>query len=392
MYCTACAKEIHEHLYEMRLRACPHCGADLSRTGVADPGAVQGVAKTSGARHYKLTFSGDAGEFFRIWIVNMFLSVVTFGIYFAWAKVRTRRYFYAHTGLAGHSFDYLAQPLAILKGNLVVGAGFGAYLLLQQLQPELAYAALGLYALIFPVLAFQTLRIPAHYSAYRGVRFPFLGTLGEAYRSYLFWPLAVPLTLGLAYPLVAFKQRRFYAANMAFGGTRNRFTGTSGTFYKIYGSALGIIALGAAGVFGAVFLFPSIAYAVNSAGGAQVPIIAVLVFAYLAVIVLGVLLQQFIYARVGNYTWAHSTLGQVRFTSTLRARDLLSIRLGNLLAILFSFGLLIPWARVRYTRYVLAHLSVTVEGDLDGFLAAKGQGQNALGDAAADLLEFDIGF
>ena len=391
MYCTACAKEIHEHLYEIRLRTCPHCGADLSRTSVADLEAVQGVVKTSGARHYKLTFSGDAGEFFRIWLVNMFLTVVTLGVYFAWAKVRTRRYFYAHTGLAGHSFDYLARPLPILRGNLVVGAAFGAYLLIQQLQPELAYVALGLYALVFPFLAFQTLRFRAHYSAYRGVRFRFLGTLGEAYRSYLFWPLAVPLTLGLAYPLVAFKQRRFYAANMAFGGTRNRFTGTSGTFYKIYGSALGIVALGAAGVFGAVFL-PSMAYAVNSAGGAQVPIIAVVVFAYLAVIVLGVLLQGFIYARVGNHTWAHSTLGQVRFTSTLRARDLLSIRLGNLLAILFSFGLLIPWARVRYTRYVLAHLSVTVEGDLDGFLAAKGQGQNALGDAAADLLEFDVGF
>ena len=392
MYCTACAREIHEHLYEMRLRACPHCGADLSRTGVADPGAAQGTVKTSGARPYRLTFSGDAGEFFRIWIVNLFLSVVTLGIYFAWAKVRTRRYFYAHTSLAGHSFDYLARPLAILKGNLVVGAGFGAYLLLQQLQPELAYLALGLYALVFPLLALQTLRFRAHYSAYRGVRFRFLGTLGEAYRSYLFWPLAVPLTLGLAYPLVAFKQRRFYAANMAFGGTRNRFTGTSGTFYRIYGSALGIVALGVAAVFGAMFLLPGMVYAVGSAGGAQVSVVGMAVLTYLGVITLGVLLQQFIYARVGNYTWAHSTLGQVRFTSTLRARDLLGIRLGNLLAILFSLGLLIPWARVRYTRYVLAHLSVTVDGDLEGFLAARGQAQNALGDAAADLLEFDVGF
>ncbi len=145
-------------------------------------------------------------------------------------------------------------------------------------------------------------------------------------------------------------------------------------------------------MFGAVFLFPSVAYAVNSAGGTQASVIAVVVFAYLAVIVLGVLLQQFIYARVGNYTWTHSTLGQVRFSSTLRARDLLGIRLGNLLAIVFSLGLLIPWAKVRTTRYVLAHLSVTVDGDLDGFLAAKGQGQSALGDAAADLLEFDVGF
>lgn len=390
MYCTACAKEILEHLYELRLRACPHCGADLSRTGVADLHAAHSV--TLGSRTYRPTFSGSADEFFRIWIVNIFLSVVTLGIYNAWAKVRTRRYFYAHTGLAGHTFDYLARPLSILKGNLVVGAAFGAYLLLQRLQPELAYVALGFYALVFPFLVFQTLRFRAHYSAYRGVRFRFSGTLGEAYRSYLFWPLAVPLTLGLAYPLVAFKQRRFYAANMAFGRTRNRFTGTSGKFYGIYGSALGIVALGAAGVFGAAFLLPSMAYAVNSAGGVQPSVIALMVFTYLAVIFLGVLLQQFIYARVSNYTWAHSTLGQVRFTSTLRARDLFGIQLGNLLATLFSLGLLIPWAKVRYTRYVLANLSVTLEGDLDGFLAAKGQGQSALGDAAADLLEFDVGF
>lgn len=390
MVCTACAKEIHEHLYEMRLRTCPHCAADLSRTGVADVQTAQNL--TPGSHVYRPTFSGDAGEFFRIWIVNVFLTVVTLGVYNAWAKVRTRRYFYAHTSLAGHAFDYLARPLAILKGNLVVGAGFAAYLLVQRLWPELAYVALGLYALVFPFLVFQTLRFRAHYSAYRGVRFRFVGTLGEAYRSYLFWPLAVPLTLGLAYPLVAFKQRRFYAANMAFGGTINRFTGTSGTFYGIYGSALGIVALGVGGVLGAAFLFPSMAYAVNSAGGGPTPVVAMVVLTYLAVIFLGVLLQGFIYARVGNYTWAHSTLGQVRFTSTLRARDLLGVRLSNLLAVLFSLGLLIPWAKVRYTRYVLAHLSVTVESDLDGFLAAKGRGQSALGDAAADLLDFDVGF
>ncbi|PON14444.1 hypothetical protein C2W62_29035, partial [Candidatus Entotheonella serta] len=42
---------------------------------------------------------------------------ITLGIYNAWAKVRTRQYFYAHTLLDGHAFDYLANPIAILKGN-----------------------------------------------------------------------------------------------------------------------------------------------------------------------------------------------------------------------------------------------------------------------------------
>ena len=38
-------------------------------------------------------FSGRGGEYFRIWIVNLVLTILTFGIYSAWAKVRTKRYF-----------------------------------------------------------------------------------------------------------------------------------------------------------------------------------------------------------------------------------------------------------------------------------------------------------
>ena len=44
-----------------------------------------------------IEFSGDGGEYFRIWIVNLALSVVTLGIYSAWAKVRRLRYFYGST-------------------------------------------------------------------------------------------------------------------------------------------------------------------------------------------------------------------------------------------------------------------------------------------------------
>jgi len=38
-------------------------------------------------------FTGKGGEYFRIWIVNICLTILTLGIYSAWATVRTRRYF-----------------------------------------------------------------------------------------------------------------------------------------------------------------------------------------------------------------------------------------------------------------------------------------------------------
>ena len=57
---------------------------------------------------YPFVFRGTGGEYFGIWIVNLALTVITLGIYSAWAKVRTRRYFYGNTYVAGHAFDYHA--------------------------------------------------------------------------------------------------------------------------------------------------------------------------------------------------------------------------------------------------------------------------------------------
>ena len=59
-----------------------------------------------------LRFTGTGKEFFGIWIINVVLSICTLGIYSAWAKVRTKRYFYGNTILAGSSFEYVANPMA----------------------------------------------------------------------------------------------------------------------------------------------------------------------------------------------------------------------------------------------------------------------------------------
>ena len=51
------------------------------------------------------TFTGTAREYFGIWIVNVLLTIITLGVYSAWAKVRRQRYFYGNTWLAGANFD-----------------------------------------------------------------------------------------------------------------------------------------------------------------------------------------------------------------------------------------------------------------------------------------------
>ena len=46
----------------------------------------EGYSDTRRPEVLNLEFTGTAGEYFRIWIVNIALTVVTLGIYGAWAN------------------------------------------------------------------------------------------------------------------------------------------------------------------------------------------------------------------------------------------------------------------------------------------------------------------
>src|SRR5215471_19629889 len=66
-----------------------------------------------------LRFTGTGSGYFGIWIVNLLLTILTLGIYSAWAKVRRLQYFYRHTELAGSSFDFHGSPVRILIGRIL---------------------------------------------------------------------------------------------------------------------------------------------------------------------------------------------------------------------------------------------------------------------------------
>ena len=44
-------------------------------------------------RPLSLVFKGTTRDYFRLWIVNLCLTLFTLGIFSAWAKVRKKRYF-----------------------------------------------------------------------------------------------------------------------------------------------------------------------------------------------------------------------------------------------------------------------------------------------------------
>jgi uncharacterized membrane protein YjgN (DUF898 family) len=365
-------------------------------------------------------FTGSGGEYFRIWIVNVALTVLTLGIYAAWAKVRTRRYFYANTVLDGQPFDYLARPGAIFRGYMIVGGALLVMNLLNNFLPRFGTVFSAAALSCVPYLLFKAHRFKARYSAYRNLRFRFTGDVRGAYAAYAVFPLAASVSLlfmlstflgsygaivfmivmisgmGLAivYPYMMFLQRRYFHDNMAFGKTESSFTGETGPFYGIYLRSLALfIALPLiAGIIvavsaGTVKSLGESSESLKIAGLAGTVLLTYVLMAFLAILV-----QQYIFARTYNYSWGHSRLGQVRFLAQIRARDLAWIRFTNIMAIFLSLGLLIPWAKVRRTRYVLSKTTVLFRGEMEAFEADVFIEEGAVGDTVADFFDWDIGW
>lgn len=340
---------------------------------------------------HKPVFSGMAGEYFGIWFVNLLLGIATLGIYSAWAKVRTERYFYANTRLAGSSFEYLAEPLAILKGRLVAYAVVIALGLSARFSIGLYFALFLVLFALMPWIVVLGLRFHARNSAWRGLAFRFTQTGGDAYGPFMGWPLLQAITASLLYPVMKKRQHAFVVDGHWFGRRRFVFDGDTGHYYIPY-----IIA---AGTFLALFIGMAIgmgAMAIATGpgapadprlGGAMLAIVGLFYLGFFAVMV-------FLKVRYTNLMWNSTHLAMHRFESTLRVRDMMWLYASNLVAIVCSIGLAVPWAMIRLARYRAEHFAVVATGSIDDF-AAEAEGQHgATGAELVDALDLglDMGF
>lgn len=388
---------------------CPSCGSNSlqpEESPQPDPAAAGAAPEAAAARpvmakdlpaaaaesrRLQLSFAGTAGEYFKIWIVNTFLTVITLGIYSAWAKVRTRRYFYRSTLLDGHTFDYTASPIALLKGRLIIAAWVGLYSLVNALNPLYSFAFMLLFYVGLPLLIYKSLKFSLHNTMYRNVRLRFTGTLSESYTTFLLFPFLIPFTLGIIYPYWAFRRKKYVFANLAYGATQSTFTGRPGPFYKSYLAAFGGGVLSFIVVIGIIGVFAGLARLADSAGPTERTSAAMGIATFPLLTLMFLYIGLAIYAWSANYCWAHTTLGSLQFKSALKGKRLFWIVFSSFVAIIFSLGLLIPWAKVRYIRYILSNTTVSAAGSMDEFAAAAEADVNAVGDAATDFFDVDIG-
>lgn len=362
---------------------------------------------TSNAKTLPFEFHGKAGEFFGIWIVNILLTIVTLGFYTPWAKVRTRRYFYGNTQLDNSAFDYTADPWAIFKGYMIAVVVFIVFSGVSAIFPPAQLIFMLLLIVIMPWLVVRSMMFTARNSVFRNIRFSFQKSYKEAAIVFIGIMLLVPLTLGLIVPYMIFRQNKFLVDNSGFGTSGFKFHATPGDFYMVYLKMIGVflIPIALIGILAAIAVpayqdymmqaqmsqFVKGAGEPGDLGGSQAGMMMALMVGYIVMIIVYVGMFAYMQARIGNLIWNNIEFVTNRFESTLRARDLLWLMISNTLAIVFSFGLMVPWAKVRMAKYKASKLSMLAVTDLNGFIKYEQEQVGALGDEIGEMFDVEIG-
>ncbi|MCZ6763608.1 MAG: YjgN family protein [Alphaproteobacteria bacterium] len=352
-----------------------------------------------------IEFDGNASEYFGIWIVNLLLTVVTLGVWGAWAKVRRLRYFYGNTRLGSDNFDFLATGLQIFKGRvfaLLVFAGLSAT---QFISPIAQLIATLLLLPLLPWIINLSLRFRAGMTVWRNIRFGFEGNYWGALGVFIAMPIAGLATMGLLLPLAGQMAARYVTRNYRYGAARFDAKPDVGEFYAAFFMAIAIVLgafvvafvplIGVAIAIGPVVEKPGadlewyLQYYAKQVGPAFISSIYLFV---IAIIVGYIAAAQVYIAKTRNAVINSLNLdGGHRFRSALSGFKLAWITISNMVVIVFTVGLMQPWAAVRIWKYQAGRYVAHPASPVDRFVDEQREAVGAFGSEFGDFEGFDIG-
>ncbi|MFM8900205.1 MAG: YjgN family protein [Burkholderiales bacterium] len=386
-------------------------------------------------RTLPITFTGTGSEYFRIWIVNLLLIIVTLSLYTPWARARKLRYFHGNTSFDGHPLAFHGDPKKMFRGYLLVGAMVIVYSVAGQFSATAGFLALLIVALVWPALLKSSMQFRLANTSWRGLRFRFTGTVRGAYEAML--PLFVPSAMllglialldpeqqqhhqpppdwfGLAMLLVFalmlltapwlwWKFKHYQHENYSYASLQTRFKASTGSFYGVFLKTAGVSLMSAVLVGVVVAVVAAVVAGLGLAGGGLtdldqnkgVFVLLALVLPplmFLAVMAVYVVGIPYFTSRMQNLVWSKTGSREFRFQSALTFRSALKLTLKNWFLIGLTLGLYWPFAAVAMARLKLEAMAVLTRVDPQSLISrTKTLEGEAAGDAAGDLFGVDIG-
>ena len=407
-----------------------------------DPGARAIRPPSSGVEKHPVEFTGAGREYFRVWIVNVLLSIVTLGIYTPWARRRTAQYFYSHTQVAGSPLEFVAEQRRMVFGFLAFAALYLAYELASSTGQELAAGLLMFgFAALMPFLWASAMRFRLGATRWRGIRMAFTASWKEVYLAS--WPVFAiaaiwvavffigaaispqppigvagadaPMRLPAETPMVLtlagiglvltllcvirleYNYRRLLVARARIGGQVGRWKPVYMDFVKVWLAtalffvlAMVVVAL----TFSTVTMAASYLvkeWAVNN-------IVVAILVGFLAFVVMIVLLfllsvpaRAYREARMFQLVWNNIGVAQIaRSKTSLKTGAFVWLKIKNLLLSLITLGFYRPFAVTSEYAAKVGSVTLYIKGGTDQLVGELVKQQGAFGDAAADAFGLDL--
>ena len=389
-----------------------------------------------------LRFEGTGLEYFKIWIVNILLTIVTLGLYYPWAKVRNNRYFYANSTLEGRNFDYHATGKQLFIGYLIAISLLIAYIVLQNISPTGSLIVFLIFIIALPWIIWRSLQFNMRMTSFSNVRFGFDGKLGGAYFNFMLLPilffialygipgiffaiaitmpgispavisivgfLAVILFLFLvAYLFAVMKKRNTHYMLNGYRYGQGQFLTEVQVkpFMKIVLKTIGLAFVLFVGLMILAGLIASFTIGLEQMVGLQQNLedpeamsesFGMLIFVigplYLGFILVSFFVLAYSYTRQRSYILDNSVLDEkITFASTLKAWPFAWVMVSNFIVVILSLGLALPWAKVRMTRMILENTQVDTSIGFDAYVTQQQKEQSSLGEQIGDAFDVDVG-
>ena len=376
--------------------------------------AIKEIQEVKNIEFEPLEFKANPKEYFKIWIVNIALTLLTLGIYSAWAKVRTNRYLYSSTYLGDSNFEYNADPKRILIGRLIIVGFYGLFFLFTDVlyMAEVAGAIALIFLLLMPWLIRQAIRFKLKVTSYRNIHFKYMGKTKDFYKlvilfifTFLIYIAVIVFTIqifnngfgallvfilyvGIPFALIPifYKKYKELVINYSYyGQSKFNFNATNksvmGLFFTIFlvtfiGGVIivAIVSIGS-GVFASIFKYN------------EYLTIGISMIIYLSI--LG-LYKGITEGYMLNFVLDHTTLDSAKLKGEIEPITLGFINVKNYILTILTLGLYYPWGRVHYLKHKIENTYFACE-DLDKFIAGVKDDTNTIGEEAMDFFDIDIG-
>ena len=334
-------------------------------------------------------------------VINSLLIVVTLSLYRFWAKTRVRRHIWSCIHINGEPLEYTGTGKELFLGALIVFLLLilpvvlvivAASIWLGPQHPLTAMLQTGvtiLVLLLTGMAIYRARRYRLSRTLWRGIR----GTLvGSSWRYSLLyfgsWLLKI-FTLGWSTPAMNVELQQRITRDMRFGETPFTFKGGAGRLYPAYALCWFLVMI--AVLFGLALgggLLYSLYYTWGGVDFSWTKALAAGLVAVVATYLLYFLIWTIYQAREMNAFAAYTGIDAARFRLTATALSLAALWLGNLLILLFTIGIGMPFILQRNVRYFCDRLTVDGRVDVESIRQSR-QPLAKRGEGLADAFDID---